>query len=219
MTDSSNKTLFESHQLTTGLILLLILEVATMTTYSFWTAREALQPDSLADQAEAVIQKNYPKFRETLTSEMKQKSPMIAEELSDDLLASGPDVRQWLEQTTARQIEYGLDEATELSADQFREFLQENREQVLDIFEQLDDAPEQARELVLNLEMQFDKQLGVDLQDQARTALKFHQALNTKLEKITSNAPLEPKELLEKRIFRILKTYQMRRIAELNLVN
>jgi len=67
----------------------------------------------------------------------------------------------------------------------------------------------------LDLEEQMDEQLGVELQKQARTALELHRELNTKLERLSSDAPLEPKELLERRIIRISRTLEEERLSGL----
>lgn len=131
------------------------------------------------------------------------------------MVASSPEVRQWLERTTARQLEYGLDEVTDLSAEQFRAFLQAHHDPIERAFEQLEDAPDKTRELVEDLEQGLDKQLGADLHEQARTALGLLRQLNVKLERLSSDAALEPRELLERRIVRILRTLEEERVPEL----
>ncbi|MCQ7029982.1 hypothetical protein MRO55_26110, partial [Escherichia coli] len=77
-----------------------------------------MTPEYLVDSAERAIRANYPEMRQLLTTEIKERAPEIADQLSREMIASSPEVREWLEQMTARQLEYGLGEVTNLSAEQ-----------------------------------------------------------------------------------------------------
>ena len=190
-------------------------EIVGLGLYGYYRVQTALAPENLADRAEEAIRANYPEFRKEIVTQVKSESPQIAEQVSQQILASTPEARQELEQFTARQIEIGLDQATELSADQFRDVLRENHDQVVKIFEAIEDAPEEAHELVLETEASIEKQLGVDLQRQAREALHAHRQLNEKLARLAgSQENLSSKELLERRIVRILRTMQEQRAKE-----
>ena len=215
LSDSDHGQLSNLSGVTTWLIVLLIIELIGMSWYTYLDVQRQMRPASLVDRAEEAIRRNYPEIRRKIKRDVEENAPAIAEKISDEAVASSPEVRQWLERATARQLESGLDQATDLSAEQFRMFLQDNREQVKQAFEQMDDAPEQTRKLVLDLEEQMDEQLGVELQKQARAALERHRQLNTKLERLSSDAPLEPKELLERRIIRISRTLAEQRLSEL----
>ena len=209
------KSICSSSVLAATLACVLMAEVVGLGLYGYYRVQRALAPENLADRAVEAIRANYPEVRQEIVTQVKSESPEIAEQVSQQIIASTPEARKELEQFTARQVEIGLDQATELSADQFRDVLRENHDQFVKIFEAIEDAPEEAHELVLETEASIEKQLGVDLQRQARQALRAHRQLNEKLARLASNQEnLSSKELLERRIVRILRTMQEQRENE-----
>jgi hypothetical protein len=189
------------------LAVILVAELLGLGAYGYYRVQTALQPENLANRVEHAIEENYPEFRKDLIRQVKRRSPQIAEQVSSQIVESAPNVRERLERFTARQLEAGLDEVTELSADKFRQVLQENHDQLVKAFEAVEQAPEETRRLVLETEASLEQQLGVDIQTQARNALAVHRDLNDKLERLADpEATLEPKELIERRIVRIVKT-------------
>jgi len=220
MSSSSNSpasagNFFRSNQFTAVLLGLFLFEVLAIGVDTYLDIRERIQPESLVEQAEQEIRKNYPKIRKELTAEIKAQAPNIAETMSHQLIASSPQIRQWLQDTTRRQLRYGLDETTELSSAQFRSFVRDNREEIEELFIQLEETPEQVEETVLGLESNFEKSWGIQLENQAENALVLHRKLNDKLETINSGSSLSPKELLERRIFRIVRTLAIQRLPTL----
>lgn len=210
--DSTKDRSSNISHVTTWLLVLLVIEMIGMACYTYVDVQRRIQPASLVDEAEKTIRRNYPEIRKRIQGHVQGNAPAIAEQISDEVVASSPEIRRWLERTTARQLKYGLNEATDFSAEQFRVFLQEHRDQIEQAFEQLEDTPEQTRQLLFELEGQLDKQLGADVQEQARTALGLHRQLNVKLERLSSDSALEPKELLERHIVRILWTLEEQRV-------
>ena len=202
------------------LAVVLMAEAVGFTWHAYRLAQRKLTPENLVDTAENAIRENYQEMREMLTTEIKERAPEIAEQLSREMIASSPEVREWLEQMTARQLEYGLEEVTHLSAEQFRLFLQENRPTVMLAFDRIEDAPEEAHQLVLKLESKLEARIGVDVQKQAQRALELHRQLNVKLERLTDpGETLSPKEILERRMVRILRTLQEEKFAAAQPLN
>jgi hypothetical protein len=188
-----------------------VAQVVAIASYAYYRVTTAMEPENLADRVEVAIQENYPQMREQMLAQVKQDAPEIAAEVSQELIGAAPAGRKELEELTQRQIALGLDHATEFSAEQFRQVLRDNREEFVQVFEAIEDAPEDVRELVLNTEEDLEESLGVDLQKQARSALQVHRQLNDKLEHLASpDVQLSPRELLERRIVRILRTIQLR---------
>jgi hypothetical protein len=188
-----------------------VAEVVAAALYAYYRVSTAMEPENLADRVEVAIQENYPDVREQMIAHVKQDAPEIAAQVSQELVGAAPAGRQELEELTQRQIALGLDHATEFSAEQFRHVLRDNREEFVQVFEAIEDAPEDAHELVLNTEKDLEASLGVDLQQQARSALQVHRQLNDKLEHLAQpDVQLSPRELLERRIVRILRTIQLR---------
>ena len=172
--------------------------------------RELMNPKRLGDRVETAIRENYPAMRKELLAEIKTQAPQLAQQASRELIHSTPKLRGELERFAARQLESGLDDATEFSAEQFRKLLQQNRDTVLAAFEQIEEAPEEARRLILESESEIEQTLGIDLQRQARNALRVHRQFNDKLERLNGpNETLDAKEQLERRIVRILRTIQL----------
>jgi hypothetical protein len=103
----------------------------------------------------------------------------------------------------------GLDTATELSAEQFRGLLQQNHAQFLKVFNAIEEAPEEAHQLVLETEEAMEQQLGVDLQRQAKMAVRNLGDLNAKLGRLAGPPEsLSAKEQIERRIVRVLRAMQ-----------
>ncbi|MEQ8791465.1 MAG: hypothetical protein RIC55_34700 [Pirellulaceae bacterium] len=203
--------------LTAVLAIVLIAETIGFSLYTYADVQREIAPENLADKVEETVRKRYPAIREQIAADLKQNAPAIAKQASEKLVESAPEMRQWLEKVTARQLQYGLEKGTQLSADQFRVFLRENHDQVEQALVQLEQAPEEARKLVRELESELDKQYGLDVRNDAKQALAMHRTLNDKLERLNSDAPLEPKELLERRIVRILRTLQQQQMREIGL--
>lgn len=207
-----------SSYVSAGLAVLLTVEILGIGIYAYNRVQTALKPENLADHIEVAIRDNYPEFRKDLVAQVKQEAPAIAKQVSAELIAAAPDARVELEELTERQLELGLETATELSAEQFQTFLQDNRPQIVKVFETIEDAPEDAHQLVLETEKNIEQQLGVDMQRQAKMALRVHRQVNDKLDRISeSDENLKSKELLERRIVRLLRTMQQQRIEEMRL--
>ncbi|HCS51784.1 hypothetical protein [uncultured Rubinisphaera sp.] len=200
--------------ITTVLLLLFIVQLGAISWYSYRTVQKQLEAEKLVAEAENVIEKNYPEMHREVKEYLTTNAPEIAEKISHQAIDHTPQVRKWLEEATARQMRYGLDEATQMSAESFRSFVQDNRSDIQAAFEEIDDVPQDARQMVLNLEDQMGKQFGIEMQKQAKNALSIHRKLNSKLDKLSNGTQLEPKELLERRIVRLLKTFQENKLPE-----
>lgn len=190
---------------------ILLSELLIFTTYSYYQAERWLDPAYLGDQIESAVRENYPELRVNLIAQVEAKSPEIAERISQQLVATTPEARQQLERLTSRQLDAGLDQITQISREQFREMLRRNHDAIVAALEQIEQAPDEARRFVLKTEASLEDQMGIDLQRQARTALALHRDLNNKLERLQQpDAALDSKELLERRIVRLLRTIQER---------
>ncbi|TWT61485.1 hypothetical protein [Rubinisphaera italica] len=200
--------------ITTVLLLLFIAQLGAISWYVYSTVQKQLKAEKLVAEAEKVIENNYPQMHRELKAYLTANAPEIAEKISQQAIDNTPQVRQWLEEMTARQMRYGLDEATQMSAESFRSFVQDNRTDIQAAFEEIEDVPQNARHLVLNLEEQMYKQFGIEMQNQAKKALTIHRQLNSKLDKLSDGSQLEPKELLERRILRLLKTFQVNELPK-----
>ncbi|QDU77714.1 hypothetical protein Pan97_47880 [Bremerella volcania] len=211
----SSANFFCSNRFTTVLLGLFLIELIGISVDTYLDIRKRIQPRNLAEQAEQEIRKNYPKLRRELTTEIKTQAPNIAEAMSEQLIGSSPQIRQWLQETTRRQLRLGLHETTKLSSAQFQSFVRDNHAEIEELFVQLEETPEHTEEIVLDLESNIENSWGVQLQNQTENALSLHRKFNDKLEKINRGTSLTPKELLERRIVRIVRTLADERLPEL----
>jgi hypothetical protein len=188
------------------LTLVLTVEVVSMGWYGYDRIQTALEPENLADRIEDILRSHYPEVRQELVAQVQNEAPTIANQVSEEILRSTPDARVHLELFTARQLEQGLDQVTELSAEQFRDLLHSNRDRIENAFVQLEQAPAEAREIVLDAEASIEEQLGVDLRDQARQGLELYRQFNDKLDRLsTPGVELDRQEMLERRMVRIMR--------------
>lgn len=198
------------------LAITLAIEMAAITTYSVARVRTLLKPENLADRVETAIEENYPSFREQLVKSVHTQSPELAERVSQELLQTMPTAREELEQFTSRQLDLGLEAATDFSAEQFREFVRDNRDSFEKAFETIEQAPRETHQFVLETEAKVEQRLGADLQVQARQVLAWQRRLNDKLQRLSSpRENLSSQELLERRIVRIVRTMELEAAQEL----
>lgn len=185
---------------------LLAVEILGLACYAIYVAKRELEPERLAQRAEAALTENYSTLRSELLQQVHHQAPVVAKQMSNRLLRETPEARLELEQFTVRQLEQGFDNAFELSADEFRQWLRANHDAVEDAFVQIEQAPEDARLLIMDTEASLEEQLGLDLRDQAKLTLELYRVLNEKLERLARpSAELSPQERLERRMIRLLR--------------
>ena len=182
-----------------------IVLVVVVFSYSWWEIKQMTKPEHLVDMAVNKIEANYPEARAELKEKLIQEAPRIAEAISHKAIASMPSARVRVETFLTRQIDHGLDQASDLSAEQFRKFLQENKDLVRDGYKELKDTPEEAVQFTIKVENRLENVLGTDIQEQEKKALSFLHGLNHKLERLHAGTNLQPDDLVLRRIVRILR--------------
>ncbi|MGN6546250.1 MAG: hypothetical protein ACTHK7_14445 [Aureliella sp.] len=185
---------------------LLALEIIGLCGYAFYVAKREMEPERLARRAEAALSENYDSIRSEVLQQVRHQAPVVAKQMSNRLLDETPNARRDLEEFTVRHLEQGFDNAFELSADEFRQWLRANHDAIEDAFEQIEQAPEDARLLVMDTEASLEEQLGLDLRDQAKLTLELYRVINEKLERLSQpSAELSEQERLERRVVRLLR--------------
>ena len=194
-----------------GVLLMLLIGISAE---AYFRVIQLTEPEELGDRIEQAVREHYPELHEELVVQVKAQAPKVADQISEELIQSTPELRVKLEQFAARQLEKGIDEVTALSVEEFRKLLNRNRETYIAAFKEIEKAPESAQELVLETEADVEEILGADLQNQARRAVRLHRQFNEKLARVSNpHETLNAKELLERRILRILKTMQVQEAA------
>lgn len=195
-------------RLTTGLVTLFIVVIGVFALLTYRRYVYMTQPEVIVATAEEAITANFPEARAALKKEIIKAAPTIADKLSQVAVANVPEAREQLVVFLDRQLDKGLDKVTEISADRFRKALQDNREMVLKGIEELKEVPEETEQFVIDLEKRLEKSLGADMEKQAYQALSFLRDFNDKLSRLAEGTGLEPEELLEQQIVRLLRTMQ-----------
>lgn len=192
--------------LTLVLCLMLTIELVGLSLHGWFMLARESQPDRLTRRAQAMLVANYPKMKQQWLAQTQRRAPEVAKQMSQRLLRSTTTARMELEELSLMQLEQGLDSAVELSADEFRQWLRTNHAAIEDAFIQIEQAPEDARLLVLDTEASLEEQLGLDLRDQAKLALEVYRSLNNKLERLaTPQSELSRQERLERRTIRLIR--------------
>lgn len=188
------------------LAIIFVAECSALGWYTWHMARRETAPERMVDRVEAAWLENYPELEQAWLSKTREQAPLLAERLSDQLIAQAPRLRERLEAATLRELEQGIDNAVELSADEFRQWLRENHDIIEDAFIQVEQAPQETRLLVLDTEASLEEQLGLDLRDQAKLTLEVYRIFNDKLERLANpNEDFSRQEKLERRAIRIVR--------------
>lgn len=188
------------------LAITLVVECSAIVVYTWTLARRESQPELLVDRVENAWVDNYPQLKQAWLDETREQSPYMADRLSEQLIAQAPRLRERLEAATLHELEQGIDNAVELSAEEFRQWLRENHEAIENAFRQVEQAPHDTRLLVLDTEASLEEQLGLDLRDQAKLTLEVYRIFNDKLERLaTLQDDFSRQEKLERRAIRIVR--------------
>ena len=188
------------------LTLIFVSECTWLVWHSVVVLQREAEPDRLVTRVQNAWLKSYPELEQAWLAEARQRSPELADRLSEQLIAQAPRLRERLEAATLRELEQGIDNAVEFSAEEFREWLRENHAAIEDAFIQVEQAPHEARMLVLDTEASLEAQLGLDLRDQAKLTLEVYRIFNDKLERLSEPADdFSRQEKLERRAIRILR--------------
>ncbi len=191
------------------LVLLLVLLVGTGA-FVYWQARLMLDPDELVARGAARLKEDYPELRQRLKKQVARVAPRVAEKASNRILHTIPKGRRELEDLLAREADSGVNEGVSLTQQQFRRFLQVNRERIRQGFADLHRAPERGTALAAEMERVLDSYLGTDIAQDIRTALEVLRSLNEKLGVLLAGGKLSRSEQAELRIVRILRAMQQR---------
>ena len=188
-----------------------IIECTALTWHAWYVAQRESAPERIVARVQTVWQENYPDLKQAWLEQARAQSPQLAERLSEQLIAQAPRLRERLEAASLRELEQGIDNAVELSADEFRQWLRENHAAIEDAFIQVEQAPHEARMLVLDTEASLEEQIGLDLRDQAKLTLEVYRIFNDKLERLANpDEEFSRQEKLERRAIRILRALAVR---------
>jgi hypothetical protein len=193
---------------TTGLLVLFVLLVAATIAFGYVQAQKALEPDRVADEVEHYIESHKSEWREDVKKELARKAPAEANRAVKQAEESLPRARERVERYLDRELKAGLDRAAAAGEQEFRKFVQENRDYVRQGFAELHKAATQGPQFAAGLEERLDKRFGVNLRQEAAVVLEVLGQLDAKLERLARDKGLSPSEQVERRIVRTLRALQ-----------
>jgi len=162
-------------------------------------------PKEMVAAGEQAVADTYPGFKAEVIARVEANSPEFADYLGESAVASIPDLRAWLASLAEQKIDAGTEKAMDLATEKFEAFVLENRPLFQKAFTGLDQAPDEAEELVLSLETKYEETFGADAEAQAEATLEAVKRLNARLEKLSDGGALKPQDLIERRIIRIVR--------------
>ena len=191
---------------TTVLLSTFVLLVGTAAGYGGWRASRFLRPENLVQTAEGQIRQKYPQLRQDLKRAADRNAPKLAEQLSRRGLDAVPAARRRLGRYAERKIDEGLDEASALSEQRFRQFLRDNRDVILAGYAAVRLSPSGDGPFVLRAEEALRQYAGADVERNARALLALLDQLAERLDALGSDeARLTRKQQVERRMVRTLR--------------
>lgn len=195
-------------------LVLIVVFIVELTLFLFWAYGEvesATSPDNVADTVERQIQAAWPEAKEKIRETVHENAPIVADELSQSLIVSAKDMRQYVERLLERQMAWALDESADLSVDAFETWVADNPQVVRRWINTLEETPENIDDITDEVDAVMEEQFGVQLQTVASEAVDGWEAFNERFTRIAnSGAALDTRELIEQRLLRILKTLALK---------
>jgi hypothetical protein len=198
---------------TTGLMVLFIALAVATVVYAYVEAQKVLNPARLVDEGEDFIKAHYPEWRADVKKELVKAAPAMAHRMAKDTEESMPPTRARIERYLDREAKAGVGKVQVIADQQFRKFVEENRADVRRGFAELRKAPAEVPKFADDLEQRLDKQLGVNLRQEAGVLLEGLDQLNAKLDRLAHGQDLTKSEQLERRIARTLRALQRKGAA------
>lgn len=174
---------------------------------------DLMTPKKLADIAEDLILNRLPDERKKLEPEIEKNAPDWARDLSQTFQASMPEYRVQLEDIIMGQVEEGLKKLQGLSAERFRGFVVQNRVDLADGFNSLQD-PTKSKGFIADLNQAVEKHMASDMQEQAETLLRKLVNLNRKVQRLSKGEGLLNEEAIMREILMTAKRLQNDSAAE-----
>lgn len=196
-------------RITTGLVIATIVVVIAAGGYGYWKVNRMLEPENVAAKAERYVESHYPEWRTELKTELVRSAPRLAERFSDRMLARIPEARARVENRLDRWTERGLERAQDVSTDELREFVRQNKADIRQAYLGAKQSPEDTRAAVNRWEEKLKTKYDVNTRKEAREALAWIDSFNERLREIAKESdPATESEEAERRIARLLRAME-----------
>lgn len=168
------------------------------------------EPELLVAQGAQLIDEKLPEARASLEQQVATQAPIWAEGLSRRALDSMPSAREQLETYVMKQLDEALSRGTVMTEERFREFLNQNRDELALSLKDLSDSPELAQVRLVNLQRAMEKEIQGDLKRTFRDAYDGLMLVNEKLDRLKNAEGLTEGEQLERRVLLLARQIQAR---------
>lgn len=214
-TNAANETATDSARtqrlsvLSLVLLVLLVVENSAFWGIMYYQYRQLAErgPEQIINKAMVKFDEQHEELAAKLAKKIEDSAPEIAAAVSHSAIENIPTARQQLEHLIVQQVENGLDGVTEISAEQFRKFLRANHAAIEEQLEAVRDFPDKGQDYVLKMESDIEKSLDIDIRKQAKELVSLQTQLNNRMDRLLNAENLDTKEMLEKRMIRILRSY------------
>ena len=198
-------------RVTTLLAALLLAMVIGLFAYGYHRAHQILNPEVLVNRGEQIVETHLPGWKQEVKQRLEAASPRLAERISRGAVTTVPQARKRIEEYLDGQLEANLRKGVAISADRFRQFVQQNRPTLQEGFRAAKQDPRQTKQFIEDLRRAVDRHLGADIRKQAGVLLEMFRQLNAKLKELAQDrTDLSPADRLERQIVRILRALQQR---------
>jgi hypothetical protein len=191
--------------LTTIIGLIALIAIAVYAYIGYKGISETIEPNRLVDFTQAVVDENLPTVRGRLESEIIQSAPDWAGTLSKQALSYLPVGRKELERKALENIDEALAQTRSITNEQFRAFVDKNKDHLSKQFEELAKSPDLAESSLVELQTDLEKDLGVNFQKDAEALLKEIRSANHAFKKLQDGKNLDEQQQLERRAWMLAR--------------
>jgi hypothetical protein len=195
-----------------GAIILLLISAYFI--YGYQRFRSITEPEKVVDVAQAIVDENLPRVRDSVEKEIAQSAPKWAEGLSRKAQDSMPDVRKKAVQYLTDEADKKIQEASLMTEKTFREFLTKNRAQLEQKYKEIAASPQLAEKSLSELQLCLDDQMSTELRLLAADAIRSISSANRNLIRLQDGKSLTPEQQVERQVWMLVRRLQMENLAE-----
>jgi len=182
--------------------------------YGYKLFVEVTEPEKVVDVAEGLIDEKLPEARNTLEEQIIKSAPQWAEGLSKQAQDGLPEMRAKLSDRFIQEAEKATREAEILSEEHFRKYLRDNKPRLEQVLKDLANNPDLAEDSLLQIEVPLEKELGAQMNLDAREVCKDVASVRKNLERLTNEKGLSAEQRVERRVWMLARRLQLEGMGE-----
>lgn len=186
-----------------GLIALVALSIYFYVGYTM--IADLLEPKNLVPLGARMLDDRLPEAREALVKQITQSAPGWAKEVSVQVRKEIPGLRGKLEDYVLSNTDELLGKVTNLTEDQFRKTIRENRDLLDGGFKELANSEKLSEETMNALVNALEQELKSDMKSQAEIVLETLRYLSERVQRLASGKNLDEQERYMRQILMIAR--------------